>query len=331
MNAHVETTNEGRAPEFVGVDVAKDTLVWAIHGEPQTDDSGNDEQGFANLVQALQGRRIGLIAIEATGGYEQALTRYLMSAGLPVALVNARAARDFARGMSLLAKTDRVDARALAHYAHTLAHKADQAGVLLAPAPEHVEALQVLVMRRSQLVNMRVAEKNRLAGASHRVLKKSIETVVRTLNAEIKALDRDIDGHLKSHFADQRKRFEKLPGVANNTCAAVVAFMPELGSIGNAQAAKLVGLAPLNNDSGPRSGKRHVWGGRKIVRCALYMAVLSAIRFNPVIRPFYERLLGSGKAKKVAITACMHKLLRILNAMARSGLPWNPQLHGIKS
>ncbi len=329
MNAHSETTTEDRALEFVGIDVAKKNFVWGIHGAPETATAGNDLQGFATLTAALRDRRIGLIAIEATGGYEQALARHLAKQGLPVALVNPRAARDFAKGLGLLAKTDAVDAKALAHYAHTLAHKADQSGVRLAPPPEHVEALQALVMRRSQLVAMRVAEKNRLAGA-HRLLRKSVETVIRTLDAEIKALDRDIDAHLKEHFAEQRKRFEQLQGVGTNTCAAVAAFLPELGRINHAQAAKLVGVAPLNDDSGPRTGKRHIWGGRKIVRTALYMATLCAVRFNPVIRDFYARLLKAGKLKKVALTACMHKLLRILNAMARTGQPWDPALHGVR-
>lgn len=327
-NVLVETTIEGRPLDFIGVDMAKDSFVWCIHGQRETDACRNDAAGHAAFSAALQRRRIGLIAIEATGGYEQGLARHLLAAGLPVALVNPRAARDFARGMGFLSKTDAVDAKALAHYAHTLAHKADQAGIRLAPVPEQVDVLQAMVMRRSQLIGMRIAEKNRLAGA-HRVMKTSVETVIKTLEAEIKALDRGIDAELQQHFAEQRKRFEQLQGVGTNTCAAVAAFLPELGHIGNAQAAKLVGLAPLNDDSGARTGKRRVWGGRKIVRSALYMATLSAVRFNPVIRVFYERLVKAGKTKKVALTACMHKLLRILNAMARTGQPWNPELHGI--
>jgi transposase len=328
-DAIAATTLDTGSIDFVGVDMAKDDFLWCLHGQAQTHSCRNDPEGFAAFCAALQGRRIGLIVIEATGGYERALASHLLEAGLPVAVVNPRAARDFAKAMGFLAKTDQVDAKALAHYAHTLAHKADQAGVRLIAAPEEVQALQALVMRRAQLIGMRTAEKNRLAGA-HRVMRKSVKTVLRTLEAEIKALDGDIDGHLNAYFAEQRKRFEALQGVATNTCAAIVAFLPELGQIANTRAAKLAGVAPLNDDSGQRSGKRRVWGGRKIVRNALYMATLSAVRFNPVIRAFYQRLINAGKLKKVALTACMHKLLRILNAMARTGQSWNPELHGIK-
>jgi transposase len=216
----------------------------------------------------------------------------------------------------------------LAHYAHTLAHKANQAGVRLSPVPAHLESLQVMVLRRKQLTDMRTAETNRRGGAM-RVLHKSIDAVIKTLNEQIEALDKDIGAHLDEHFKDLDRRFESIKGVGPNTCAAVIAFMPELGQISNARAAKLAGLAPLNNDSGNSRGKRSIWGGRKLVRSALYMATLSAVRFNPVIKAFYQRLLAAGKCKKAAMTACSHKLLRILNAMARSGQAWNPVLHGL--
>lgn len=327
-NAAYDTTQRTRPEEFVGVDVAKESFVWSFHGESQTTTCPNDPTGFEALCAALEDRRVALIVMEATGGYEQALAKHLLAAGWPVSIANPRAARDFAKSVGALSKTDAIDARVLAHYAQTLWHKANRAGVRLQPAPEYVEALQAMVMRRSQLVNMRTAEKNRLAGA-HRVMRKSVQTVIRTLEAEIKALDHDIDEHLKQHLGEQRKHFEALQGVGTNTCATVMAFLPELGQVSNTKAAKLAGVAPLNDDSGNRTGKRRVWGGRKIVRGALYMATLSAVRFNPVIRAFYERLISRGKPKKVALTACMHKLLRILNAMARTGKPWNPQLHGV--
>ena len=232
--------------------------------------------------------------------------------------------------MGHLAKTDAIDALALAHYAHTLAHKADQAGVHLAPVPEHLQALQIMVLRRKQLVDMRTAELNRRGGAM-RVLRKSIDAVIKTLNEQIAALDKDIGALLHEHFKELDQRFEHIQGVGPNTCASVIAFMPELGQISNARAAKLAGLAPLNNDSGKSRGKRSIWGGRKLVRCALYMATLSAVRFNPVIKSFYQRLLAAGKPKKAAMTACSHKLLRILNAMARSGKPWNAELHALNA
>lgn len=159
------------------------------------------------------------------------------------------------------------------------------------------------------------------------MLRKSIEAVIATLDKEIAKLDKDIDAHVNLHFKEQAKRLEAINGIGTTPCATIMAFMPELGRVDSARAAKLAGLAPLNQDSGQARGKRHVWGGRSTVRSALYMATLSAVRFNPVIKAFYDRLVCAGKPKKVALTACAHKLLRILNAMARTGQPWNEQLH----
>jgi transposase len=314
--------------EFVGVDMAQHTFEWALHGVRGTHGAGNDEIGFAILLDALKERSVGLIVVEATGGLERALAGFLLHHGLPVAVVNPRAAREFARSMGHLAKTDAIDAVALAHLAQTLAAKADQAGVRLMLPSAAVELLQAMVARRVQLLTMRTAEKNRLGGAV-RVLHKSIEAVIKTLDKEIAKLDRDIDAHLEQHFTEHTRRFDAIKGLGLTTCAVVLAFMPELGTISGARAAKLAGLAPLNNDSGKERGKRHVWGGRSIVRSALHMATLSAVRFNPVIKVFYDRLIAAGKPKKVALTACSHKMLRILNAMARTGQPWNESFHAI--
>ncbi len=313
---------------FVGVDMAQQGFEWAVHGVPGTHSAPNDETGFRSLLEALKSRRIGLIVVEATAGLERPLAGFLLREGMPVAVVNPRAARDFARGLGHLAKTDAIDAIALAHFAQTLAGKADQAGVrFTAPTPE-VEALQAMVARRVQLLNMRTAEKNRF-GSATRGVQKSITTVLKTLDQEISKLDRDIDTHLERHFKHQWQRFEAIKGLGTTTCAVMLAFMPELGRITNARAAKLAGVAPLNHDSGKFRGQRHIWGGRSIVRSALHMAVLSAVRFNRVLKPFYARLIAAGKPKKVALVACAHKLLRILNAMARSGDHWNERLHGI--
>ena len=323
-----DTVADTRPVDYVGIDMAKARFEWGVHGARSTRSASNDAPGFETLLAELRQRRIGLIVIEATGGLEHALAAVLLQAGLPVAVVNPRAAREFARSMGHLAKTDAIDALALAHYAHTLAHKANQAGVRLSAQPAHLEALQALVLRRRQLLDIRTAELNRRGGAM-RVLRESIDAVIKTLDEQIQALDRNIGAHLDEHVKDLDRRFEQIKGVGPNTCAAVVAFMPELGKITNARASKLAGLAPLNNDSGNSRGKRTIWGGRSLVRCALYMATLSAVRFNPVIRTFYLRLIAAGKPKKVALTACAHKLLRILNAMARSGKPWDAELHGV--
>ncbi len=318
------------AAQFVGVDMAKEDFVWGLHGVRGVHTASNDEAGFQALLENLKGQPIGLIVMEATGGLERALAGWLLQHNLPVAVVNPRAAREFARSMGHLAKTDAIDAMALAHYAQTLAAKADQAGVLFAPPSVELQALQALVTRRVQLLGMRTAEKNRLGGAI-RVLRQSVETVIETLDKEIARLDVGIDEHLDAHFKEQTKRFEAIKGVGTTTCATVLAFMPELGQVNSARAAKLAGLAPLNHDSGKARGKRHVWGGRSIVRSTLHMATLSAVRFNPVIKTFYDRLIGAGKPKKVALTACSHKMLRILNAMARTGQPWDNENHGLST
>jgi len=325
-NATHETNTDSRPLDYIGVDMAKARFEWAVHGVRATHGASNDAAGFADFVAALRPRAVGMIVIEATGGLERPLAKALLQLGWPVAVVNPRAAREFARSMGHLAKTDAIDAMALAHYAHTLAHKANQAGVLLTPTPEHLELLQAMVLRRQQLIEMRTAETNRRGGPM-RVLRPSIDAVIATLNQQIAALDQDIGNHLDQHFKELDQRFEHIKGIGPNTCAAVLAFMPELGRISAARAAKLAGLAPLNNDSGNARGKRRTWGGRSLVRNALYMATLSAVRCNPVIKTFYLRLLDAGKPKKVALIACSHKLLRILNAMARNGQPWNPQLH----
>ena len=230
--------------DFVGVDMTEATFEWALHGAGVSHSERNDEMGFNALLEVLKGRRIGLIVIEATGGLQRALAGFLVRQNLPVAMVNPRAAREFARSMGRLAKTDAIDAAALAHYAQTLNAKADQAGVKFMPPAAEVEALQAIVTRRAQLVSMRKAENNRLGGAV-RVLDKSIRAVLKTLDKEIAKLDRDIDAQLEQHFKEQVQRFEKIKGVGTHTCAVLLAFMPELGTLSNARAAKLAGLAPL--------------------------------------------------------------------------------------
>ena len=315
---------------YVGVDMAREAFVWGLHGNTRTQSLPNTAAGFEALLKALEGQHIGLIVMQATGGLERALATFLLRHGLPVAVVNPRAGRDFARAMGHLAKTDSIDALALAHYAQTLAAKADQCGVQFVAPSAQVEHLQTLVSRRTQLLGMRTAEINRLAGAV-RVLQKSIQAVIKTLDREIAKLDKDIDTQLGAHFSQQSRRLKDIKGIGTVSCAALLAFMPELGTVDNARAAKLAGLAPLNQDSGNARGKRHIWGGRAIVRSALHMAMLSAIRYNPVIKAFYERLIAAGKPKKVALTACSHKLLRSINAMMRTDQPWSDQMHGFSS
>ena len=320
--------NVTASQDYVGVDMAQQSFVWAVHGVRGSSSASNDEVGFQALLDGLKGRSIGLLVLEATGGLERALATFLLAHGVPVTVVNPRAARDFARSMGHLAKTDSIDAMALAHYAQTLAAKADQTGVLFAPPSAEVQALQTLVARRQQLLGIRTAEKNRLGGAT-RVLRESVLAVIAFLDEQIAKLDNDIDAHVELYFKEQNKNFETAKGVGQMTSRMVLAFMPELGAVATPRAAKLAGLAPLNQDSGKARGKRHISGGRSMVRSALYMASLSAVRYNPVIKTFYDRLTAAGKPKKVALTACAHKLLRILNAMARTNQPWNDAFHTV--
>ena len=320
--------NVTASQDYVGVDMAQQSFVWAVHGVRGSSSASNDEVGFQALLDGLKGRSVGLLVLEATGGLERALATFLLAHGVPVTVVNPRAARDFARSMGHLAKTDSIDAMALAHYAQTLAAKADQTGVLFAPPSAEVQALQTLVARRQQLLGIRTAEKNRLGGAT-RVLRESVLAVIAFLDEQIAKLDNDIDAHVELYFKEQNKNFETAKGVGQMTSRMVLAFMPELGAVAAPRAAKLAGLAPLNQDSGKARGKRHISGGRSMVRSALYMASLSAVRYNPVIKTFYDRLTAAGKPKKVALTACAHKLLRILNAMARTNQPWNDAFHTV--
>jgi len=312
---------------FVGIDVSKDTLelAWDVKGETQP--VSNDKAGIQSLLAILKAaqagsRVIGAVVLEATGGFEREAAIALASAGLPVMVVNPRQARDFAKAMGYLAKTDAVDARVLSHFARTL-YQSEKREQLLMRLPEASQTeLQALVLRRTQLIQMRVAEENRLA-LSHPSQRKSIKAVCKMLNKQIASIDREIDTRLKGHFSAQLALLDNFKGIGTGTKAMLMAALPELGALSHPQISKLVGVAPLNCDSGKHTGKRFTWGGRTEVRCALYMAALSAVRYNPVIKLFYDRLLSKGKPKKVALVACMHKILRILNAIMKSAKPWN--------
>lgn len=312
---------------FVGIDVSKDTLEFALDDKGETQHVSNDKAGIKSLLARLKAaqagsRVMGAVVLEATGGFEREAAIALASAGLPVMVVNPRQARDFAKAMGYLAKTDAVDARVLSHFARTL-HQSEKRAQLLMRLPEARQVeLQALILRRSQLIQMRVAEENRLA-LSHPSQRKSIKAVCKVLTKQIAGIDRDIDTQLKDHFSAKLALLDNFKGIGTNTKATLMAALPELGELSHPQISTLVGVAPLNCDSGKHKGKRFTWGGRADVRCALYMAALSAVRYNPVIKLFYDRLISKGKPKKVALVACMHKILRILNAIMKSAKPWN--------
>jgi transposase len=323
MNMQVRVANGAERPN-AGVDVSKQHLdaCWDAH-ELRL---GNDTVGWGELTAKFKACGVDLIVIEATGGYERGLVCALQDAGLAVARVNPRQARDFAKSMGVLAKTDRVDARCLRDFADVLARHPDRTKYITAASERQRQALAELMTRRRQLVDMRVAESNRLEHVAQRA-KRSILSVLRVLDKQLEKIDADVQRHIDDHFDGQRKLLDSVKGVGAVTTLTLMAALPELGVLGRRAIAKLVGLAPISNDSGPRKGQRHIRGGRDEVRAVLYMATLSATRANPVIKAQYQRLLAAGKPKKVALVACMRKLLTILNAMMRDGLAWDESRH----
>jgi transposase len=258
--------------------------------------------------------------LEATGGLERVVTAALATAGLPVVVVNPRQARDFARATGQLAKTDALDARALAHFADVIRPTPR-------PLPDaQTQELRALLGRRQQLIVMRTAEQNRLAGTSGR-LQTDIEAHITWLNARLAMLDNDLETLLRASplWRENDDLFQSAPGIGPVCARTLLLALPELGTLNRQQIAALVGVAPLNGDSGTLRGRRVIWGGRAHVRTVLYMGPLVATRYNPRIKAFYERLLAAGKVKKVALTACMHKFLTILNAMLKHRTPWQSQ------
>lgn len=323
MNPQGGVANRDQRPN-AGVDVCKQHLDVCVGTLEQR--VANDAPGWDELTAKLKAAEIDLVVLEATGGYERGLVCALQGAGITVARVNPRQARDFAKSMGVLAKTDRVDARTLRDFADVLARHKDRAKYITPMLDERRQALAELMTRRRQLVDMRVAEGNHLEHAG-KLAARSIKSVLKTLDRQIGAIDHEIDDHMDRHFKDQRALLDSVKGVGPVTILTLTAALPELGTLGRRQISKLVGVAPLADDSGPRKGKRRIWGGRADVRAVVYMAALVAIQHNPVIRTFYNRLVGVGKPKKVAIVACMRKLLTILNAMLRDQAMWNAARH----
>ena len=304
---------------FVGIDVSKSCLDVASRPGGEVWQAQNDTDGISALAQQLAGMKPALVVLEATGGLEWALTAELAAAGLQVAVVNPRHVRDFARASGALAKTDALDAQVLARF-----------GQAMEPDPRPIpdaaaQDLQALVSRRRQLVEMITAEKNRRRTVVARI-RPQVEEHINWLGKSLKGLDQDLGDFIRSSpmWRTKEKVIRSVPGVGPVLSATLLANLPELGSLSRGQIAALVGVAPFNRDSGTLRGKRTVWGGRRRVRAALYMAALVASRYNPVIKDFYQRLCSMGKPKKVALTACMRKLLVILNSMVKQGKEWQP-------
>ena len=310
-----------RLEVFVGIDVSKHSWDVCIlpamirRSFPATD------EGLASLLELLRQHPSTLIVLEATGGYERRLAAGLHDAGCEVAIVNPKQVRDFAKALGRLAKTDRLDAEVLALFAQKIQPRPSE------KCPEKRAELDALVARRRQLLQLRTMERNRLHMAEYKLTRKSIQKVIDVLQKQIDELDAAIAKLIESDddWRQKAQLLESVPGVGAVTSATLVAELPELGKLNRQAIAALAGVAPFNHDSGQHAGQRQVRGGRAGVRTALYMAALTARRFNPVLKRFADRLQSAGKAAKVILTACMRKLLTILNTMVKNNTSWNPK------
>ncbi|HEK3745029.1 TPA: transposase [Pseudomonas aeruginosa] len=306
----------------VGIDVSKNTLDVAIGRDGAAAVFDNNDEGHAALVAALRRQPISLVVMEATGHYQFACACALQTAGFRVAVINPRQARDFAKAMGRLAKTDSVDALMLAELAEVIDKRPDRDRFTKPMADKTQQLLHALVTRRRQLVRLQVSERQR-KHASHVDVLPGIVELMEMLKRQVLDIDARIAEHLAKHRANLTALLQSVKGIGPATTAALIAELPELGQLRAKQVCALVGVAPMNHDSGQSRGKRMIRGGRATVRSALYMAAIVAMRHNPLIRRCYERLVSAGKPKKVAIVACMRKLLIIMNAMVRDGQPWS--------
>jgi transposase len=303
---------------FVGIDVSQSRLDIAVLPQPESWSVAYDEANLRALVARLAALSPPLLVVEATGAMERALGAALGAASLPVVVVNPRQVRDFAKATGQLAKTDQIDARMLALFAERLRPEVRP----LSDAQS--QALDALVLRRRQIVDMLTQEKNRLLQAHTPRVQRDLKEHIRFLERRLERAEDDLQEAIEQSplWRVRDELLRSVPGVGPVLSRTLLAELPELGTLSHREISKLVGVAPLNRDSGTLRGRRRIWGGRASVRCALYMAAFSATRHNPVIRATYQRLRAAGKAHKVALVACMRKLLITLNAIVRSGTPW---------
>lgn len=309
---------------FVGIDVSKAELEVGVTPGDETWTISHDHGAIDELVERLSAMSPELVILEATGGLEVPLAAALAAADLPVVVVNPRQVRDFAKAQGRLAKTDRIDALVLANFGRAMRPQVRPL------KDEQTRELKALHTRRLQMVEMLTAEKNRLRRAPGGRVRRDIQRHIAWLEKRIKEADKDLDHLIKNTpiWREKDAIIRSVPGAGPGLSATLLSELPELGTLNHKQIAALVGVAPFNCDSGKYRGQRRIWGGRAKVRSALYMSTLVAIRFNPLIKTFYQRLIEAGKKPKVAITACMHKMLTILNAMMRDRSTWmafNPQ------
>lgn len=311
---------------FVGIDVAKDSLDVCLLSEKKAFAVSNDPVGFQQVLDALPPTGSCLVVLEATGGYQREVVAQLIAAGHLVAVVNPSQVRDFARAMGILAKTDRIDAQVIAQFGKQVNPR------IVEKTSEIREELQQLVIRRRQLCDLLTAETNRLAMAHTKSVIKSVRSMVEQLKKQVKKIEKQIAEVVESdqQMQCQTTLIRTTPGVGKVTAATLLAELPELGRLNRQEIAALVGVAPFCRESGKHHGRRSIWGGRKTVRKVLYMAALTARRCNPVVRQFAQRLEAAGKPFRVVLTACMRKLLVILNTMVKNNEPWNCQKNAAK-
>jgi transposase len=308
----------GEAETYVGIDVSKARLDVAVLPGEQTWSVANDDEGITQLADKLKGLSPKLVLLEATGGLERRVLARLAGGGVPAMAINPRNVRDFAKSLGKLAKTDRIDAIILGRFAQAVRPE------LRPIADEQSQELQTLLTRRRQVVEMITAEKNRLFATDQSRTRRRIKEHIEYLQKSLNINDYDLEQSIKQMpiWLEKVDLLESVPGVGRVTASTLVALLPELGTLGRKQIAALVGVAPFNRDSGTLRGRRTVWGGRATVRAVLYMAALTSTRWNPAIKALYRRLKAAGKPSKVALVACMRKLLTILNAMLRTRAPW---------
>jgi transposase len=323
LNKHSNISNE---PIFIGIDVAKETLAVFVDSSRTHSECLNQTTDLRKLAKQFKKLNPTLIVLEATGGYEMTAALVFTDFELPFAIVYPKRVRQFANGLGILAKTDKIDAETIAYYGKIAKVEAKPL------QSEELRILQALTIRRSQLIEMRLAEDNRLATA-HPTMKRQIKKHLTWLLKQIAAIETDIDKHIAESETWQQtaKQLQTVPGVGTVLSSTLLTHLPELGQVSNKEIAALVGVAPFPKESGKHLGKRFCKGGRNSVRRVLYMATICATRHNPLIKDFYDQLLDRGKLKKVAIIACARKLLVILNAMVKNNSEWQPKIKAISA
>ncbi|EAA6844784.1 IS110 family transposase [Salmonella enterica] len=317
-----------KAKTTVAFDVCKAALDVHIRVDGKAFQVPNTYEGFDQIALVLADYDVSLLLMESTGGYEDAAACNFQSLGYDVAVINPRHGRNFAMAMGKFAKTDRIDAAILADFAAVIDSRPDRARFIKPPTDEERKFLSQMVARRRQVVDLLSTEKQRLSHADD-YAKQSINKVVAFIESQLDEINKDVSFYLKKNYSGLSKMLSEIPGIGELSVGLLVGDVPELGQIGNRQLSAVIGVAPFNHDSGKMRGKRCISGGRQNVRNVLFMGVMSATRYNPVIKAFYDRLINKGKPKRVAYIACVHKLLRIINAMVRDGTSFNPDLHAV--